>query len=128
MKNNQIMDISMIMEMLPHRDPFLFIDRVVDFESNKTIIAEKDLVPDMVFFSGHFPGRPTAPYMFSNHGIITFRALVDNSSMELFVDNARMVMTELFFPEEPFNSLSLYSTGWGIELMDGSISSVAPCW
>ena len=69
MTQHQLHDISVIKEMLPHRDPFLFIDRVVAFESNKTITAEKDLLPDMVFFAGHFPGTPIMP------GVLTTEAL-----------------------------------------------------
>jgi 3-hydroxymyristoyl/3-hydroxydecanoyl-(acyl carrier protein) dehydratase len=69
MTPNQTFDISVIKKMLPHRDPFLFIDRVVEFKSNKTITAEKDLLPDMVFFAGHFPGTPIMP------GVLTTEAL-----------------------------------------------------
>ena len=69
MTQNQIIDISIIKEMLPHRDPFLFIDRVVEFKSNETITAEKDLLPDLVFFTGHFPGTPIMP------GVLTTEAL-----------------------------------------------------
>lgn len=69
MTQHQFFDISVIKEMLPHRDPFLFIDRVVEFKSNETITAEKDLLPDMVFFAGHFPGIPIMP------GVLTTEAL-----------------------------------------------------
>jgi len=61
MKQGQTIDVSAIKEILPHRDPFLFIDRVVEFRSNEMITAEKDLLPDMVFFAGHFPGEPIMP-------------------------------------------------------------------
>lgn len=61
MTHHQLYDISVIKEMLPHREPFLFVDRLVAFELNKTITAEKDLSPDMVFFAGHFPGTPIMP-------------------------------------------------------------------
>ncbi|MBW2363752.1 MAG: 3-hydroxyacyl-[acyl-carrier-protein] dehydratase FabZ [Deltaproteobacteria bacterium] len=66
---DQIVDISIIKEMLPHRDPFLFVDRVVEFKSNETITTEKELLPDMVFFAGHFPGTPIMP------GVLTTEAL-----------------------------------------------------
>ncbi|MCJ7772989.1 MAG: hypothetical protein MUP22_07640, partial [Desulfobacterales bacterium] len=69
MRQHQILDISIIKEMLPHRDPFLFIDRVVEFTSGETITAEKDLPPDMVFFAGHFPETPIMP------GVLTTEAL-----------------------------------------------------
>jgi len=69
MTPNLIMDTSDIKKMLPHREPFLFIDRVVEFKSNEMIMAEKDLLPDMVFFTGHFPGTPIMP------GVLTTEAL-----------------------------------------------------
>ena len=69
MTKDSLFDISEIKQMLPHRDPFLFIDRVMEFECNKMIIAEKDLLPDMVFFAGHFPGTPIMP------GVLTTEAL-----------------------------------------------------
>jgi levanbiose-producing levanase len=82
----------------------------------------------IIDFSREFPGKHTAPYSLSENGLIKFRAIIDKSSIELFVDDGRVVMTELFFPEEPFNSLSLYSNGGVIELSGGSISSVKSCW
>lgn len=77
MMQNQLFDITAIKRMLPHRDPFLFIDRVVEFESNKTITAEKDLLPDMVFFAGHFPGTPIMP------GVLTTEALAQTCGLLL---------------------------------------------
>jgi len=45
---------------LPHRDPMLFIDRVVALEEN-TITIESDVDPDAAYFKGHFPGMPIMP-------------------------------------------------------------------
>jgi fructan beta-fructosidase len=79
-------------------------------------------------FSEFFPGIHTSPYPFSDNGVIKFRILVDKASMELFVDDGRVVMTELFFPDEPFNILSFYSKGGSVELTGGRISSVKSSW
>ena len=79
-------------------------------------------------FSEHFPGKHTAPYAFQENGLIHIRALVDKSSIELFMDDGRVVMTELFFPDIPFSSLSFYSSGGSIELLEGSISGLKSCW
>jgi fructan beta-fructosidase len=81
-----------------------------------------------VDFSEHFPGKHTAAYTYPENGLIHIRALVDKSSIELFLDNGRVVMTELFFPDEPFNSLSIYSKGGSIELLEGTISGLKSCW
>jgi fructan beta-fructosidase len=79
-------------------------------------------------FSANFPGKHTASYPFADNGIIKFRALIDHSSIELFVDDGKLVMTELFFPDEPFHILSFYSNGGSIELTQGRISSVKSSW
>jgi 3-hydroxyacyl-[acyl-carrier-protein] dehydratase len=57
----QTLDIGQIMEYLPHRYPFLLIDRVVEFESGKRIVAIKNVTINEEFFNGHFPGHPIMP-------------------------------------------------------------------
>ena len=58
-----------IMELLPHRDPFLHIDRIVDYDLGVSIIAEKDINLDEPYFKGHFPGQPIVP------GVIIIEAM-----------------------------------------------------
>ena len=55
------LDIGQIMEFLPHRYPFLLIDRVVEFERAKRIVAIKNVTINEPFFKGHFPGYPIMP-------------------------------------------------------------------
>lgn len=50
-----------IAEILPHRYPFLLVDRVVEVEPGKRIVALKNVTVNEPFFSGHFPGRPIMP-------------------------------------------------------------------
>src|ERR1700743_3747238 len=57
----QTMDIGQIMEYLPHRYPFLLIDRVVEMERAKRIVAIKNVTINEPFFNGHFPGYPIMP-------------------------------------------------------------------
>ncbi len=57
----QTMDISQVMDYLPHRYPFLLIDRVVGFERAKRITAIKNVTINEEFFNGHFPGHPIMP-------------------------------------------------------------------
>lgn len=59
--NDGQMTIGQIMEYLPHRYPFLLIDRVVEFERAKRIVAIKNVTINEPFFNGHFPGYPIMP-------------------------------------------------------------------
>ena len=62
-------DIRSIMDMLPHRYPFLMVDRVVTFESGVGITAYKNVTFNENFFQGHFPGQPIMP------GVLILEAL-----------------------------------------------------
>ena len=55
------LDIQEIMGFLPHRYPFLLIDRVVEFERAKRLVAIKNVTMNEPFFQGHFPGYPIMP-------------------------------------------------------------------
>ena len=54
-------DVSCILHLLPHRYPFLLVDRVVELERNARIRALKNVTFNEPFFQGHFPGRPVMP-------------------------------------------------------------------
>ena len=54
-------DIQEILGLLPHRYPFLLIDRVVEFERGKRLVAIKNVNMNEPFFQGHFPGYPLMP-------------------------------------------------------------------
>jgi 3-hydroxyacyl-[acyl-carrier-protein] dehydratase len=54
-------DIQEILELLPHRYPFLLIDRIVEFEPAKRLVAIKNVTINEPFFQGHFPGYPIMP-------------------------------------------------------------------
>jgi 3-hydroxyacyl-[acyl-carrier-protein] dehydratase len=54
-------DIQAILGLLPHRYPFLLIDRVVEFERAKRLVAIKNVTINEPFFQGHFPGYPIMP-------------------------------------------------------------------
>jgi 3-hydroxyacyl-[acyl-carrier-protein] dehydratase len=63
------MDILEIQSLLPHRYPFLLIDRVLEMEPLKRIVAIKNVTVNEPFFQGHFPGAPVMP------GVLIIEAL-----------------------------------------------------
>jgi len=66
-----------ILPVLPHRPPFLFVDRVIKLEPHKSIVAERRLRPEEPQFAGHFPGRPIMP------GVLVAEALAQTSGLLL---------------------------------------------
>ncbi len=63
------LDVTAIQALLPHRYPFLLVDRVVEFEARKRVLAYKNVSNNEPFFNGHFPGRPVMP------GVLVIEAL-----------------------------------------------------
>jgi 3-hydroxyacyl-[acyl-carrier-protein] dehydratase len=59
MKNE--MNIHDILKFLPHRYPFLMLDKVLEIEMGKSVVAIKNVTMNEAFFNGHFPGRPVMP-------------------------------------------------------------------
>lgn len=77
MSDSPLYDISVIEDILPHRNPFLFVDRVMELKVPERIVAEKDLSPDDDVFAGHFPGKPIMP------GVLVSEALAQTSGLLL---------------------------------------------
>jgi len=73
------MDIAGILRQLPHRYPFLLVDRVLECEPGKSIRALKNVTYNEPFFPGHFPHRPVMP------GVIMIEALAQAAGILAFV-------------------------------------------
>jgi len=72
------MDIHQILKKLPHRYPFLLVDRVLEIEPNVRIRALKNVTINEPFFAGHFPGRPVMP------GVLMLEAMAQTAALLTF--------------------------------------------
>ncbi len=59
--DSKVIDISRVIQMIPHRYPFLMVDRVVDVLPNLSAVGVKNVTINEPFFQGHFPSRPIMP-------------------------------------------------------------------
>ncbi len=84
-KIEQVMDINRIMSILPHRYPFLLIDRVLEIERKKRIVAIKNVTINEPYFQGHFPGYPIMP------GVLIVEAIAQTGGL--------LILTEIPDPE-----------------------------
>ena len=109
------MEIQEIMQFLPHRYPFLLVDRVLSYELGKQIVALKNVTMNEHFFNGHFPHYPVMPGVLiiealaQAAAILTFKThghKADGSSVYYFVgiDNARFKR-----PVVPGDTLELHA-------------------
>jgi 3-hydroxyacyl-[acyl-carrier-protein] dehydratase len=70
-----VLDRTQIEGILPHREPFLLIDRVIDLEPGQSAVAEKDILATDDVFRGHFPGHPVFP------GVLVLEALAQTGAV-----------------------------------------------
>jgi 3-hydroxyacyl-[acyl-carrier-protein] dehydratase len=66
-------DKEKIKSILPHREPFLFIDEVIDIDGTEKVVAVKNIKDNEGFFEGHFPGKPIMP------GVLIIEAMAQTS-------------------------------------------------
>jgi len=72
------MNVQELMKYLPHRPPFLLIDRIIDIKPGKSLVAIKNVTINEPFFVGHFPQRPIMP------GVLILEALAQASTVFAF--------------------------------------------
>ena len=73
------LDINKVLEYLPHRYPFLLIDRVVDYTKGESLVALKNVTVNEPFFPGHFPHHPVMP------GVLILEALAQATGILAFI-------------------------------------------
>ena len=135
-----MIDINGILKLLPQRFPFILIDKVLEYEANKRIVALKNVTINEPFFQGHFPGNPVMPGVLILEAMAQASAVLgslsagdeDERAIHLFagIDNARFKQMVL-----PGDQLQIeieclkYKQGiWkmhGQASVDGKIAAVA---
>lgn len=85
------LDIAEILELLPHRYPFLLVDRVLDYNKGKFLRAVKNVSFNEPFFQGHFPGKPIFP------GVLILEAMAQATGILAFKSLGRLEPGELYY-------------------------------
>lgn len=70
-----VLDTSEVLKLLPHRYPFLLVDRILGFEGERKCVGQKNLTMNELFFQGHFPGHPVMP------GVLQVEAMAQVASI-----------------------------------------------
>jgi 3-hydroxyacyl-[acyl-carrier-protein] dehydratase len=84
-------DVTRIQQLLPHRYPFLLVDRVVEFEAHKSIVALKNVTINEPFFQGHFSGHPVMP------GVLVIEALAQAGGVLTQLSRGTVADNKLFY-------------------------------
>ena len=71
----KVIDISRIIEMIPHRYPFLMVDRMINVVANESAVGIKNVTINEPFFQGHFPSRPVFP------GVLIIEAMAQTAAV-----------------------------------------------
>jgi len=85
------LDSIAIQKLLPHRYPFLMVDRVVEFEAGRSIVCHKNATINEPFFQGHFPGRPVMP------GVLVIEALAQAGGLLIQLSNEADASGKVFY-------------------------------
>ena len=73
-----MLDVNEIMKLLPHRYPFLLVDRITEIDPGKKIVGLKNVTMNEPFFPGHFPGHPVMP------GVLIVEAMAQTAAILVY--------------------------------------------
>ena len=96
--------------ILPHREPFLLVDEVVELEPGARVVARKTVRPDEWYLSGHFPGRPIMP------GVLIVEAMAQTGAVAVLSEEANRGRMALFAGIDDVRFKRLVEPGDELEL------------
>jgi UDP-3-O-[3-hydroxymyristoyl] N-acetylglucosamine deacetylase/3-hydroxyacyl-[acyl-carrier-protein] dehydratase len=134
-----MLNINDIMNYLPHRYPFLLIDRIVEFEENKRVVGIKNVTINEPFFQGHFPGHPIMPgvllieAMAQAGGVLALKSDPDPSNKVLYfmsIDKAKFRKPvipgdQVRFELDLIKQRATIRSFRGVALVDGAVVAEA---
>ncbi len=86
-----MLDINEIMGILPHRFPFLMVDRILEMEPGKRIVGIKNVTINEPFFQGHFPGHPVMP------GVLIIEAMAQVAGILAYLSSADEIRNKVSY-------------------------------
>ena len=87
----KVIEVTEIMDMLPHRYPFLLVDRVTDYEEGEWLRAVKNVSVNEPCFTGHFPQKPIFP------GVLILEAMAQATGILAVASYGKMIEGELYY-------------------------------
>lgn len=86
-----ILDVNQIQAILPHRYPFLLVDRIIEYEPDRRVVGIKNVTINEPFFDGHFPGAPVMP------GVLIVEAMAQTAGVMMLANMADRESKLVFF-------------------------------